>query len=117
MNGTNNSMNVSRSSISISSSRSSTRSVAMNLWSGSVMKLDRGRAIAKLLEAIGISATMIALVQGIFGDMWGELYLFIGGIVAFVAGRQIEKRLDKAQKDGGQNPPSGDGQDAANLPV
>jgi hypothetical protein len=48
--------------------------------------------LPKLLEAIGIAAVMIGLVQGIYGDMWGELYLFIGGIVVFLIGRQLEKR-------------------------
>ncbi|MBI4549020.1 MAG: hypothetical protein HY707_13640 [Ignavibacteriae bacterium] len=51
--------------------------------------------IAKLLEAVGIGALMIGLVQGVYGDMWGELYLFIGGIVVFVFGREMEKRLAK----------------------
>lgn len=50
---------------------------------------------AKLLEAVGIAAVMIGLVQGLYGDMWGELYLFIGGIVVFGTGRVWEKRIDK----------------------
>jgi hypothetical protein len=78
------------------------------------MKVERGRVIAKLLEALGISATMIGLVQGIYGDMWGELYLFIGGIVLFVVGRQIEKRLDAPKNNGEQARRSEGGQDAAN---
>ena len=48
-------------------------------------------AAARLLEAIGIAAPMIELVQGICGDAWGELYLSRGGIVAFVIGRGREK--------------------------
>ncbi len=51
--------------------------------------------IPKALQAIGIAATMIALVEGIYGDMWGELYLFIGGIVVFYGGRMMEKRALK----------------------
>jgi hypothetical protein len=51
--------------------------------------------LPKLLEAVGIAAVMIGLVQGIYGDMWGELYLFIGGIVIFIAGRQWEKQAGK----------------------
>jgi hypothetical protein len=51
--------------------------------------------IAKLLEAIGIAALIIAFVTGIYGDEWGELYLFIGGIITFVIGRQMEKRWTK----------------------
>lgn len=53
------------------------------------------RIIAKLLEAIGIAAVMLGLVQGLYGDMWGELYLFLGGIVIFLVGRQLEKRWEK----------------------
>ena len=56
------------------------------------MKTERLRFTAKLLEAIGIAATMVGLVQGIYGDMWGELYLWLGGIFVFLIGRQMEKR-------------------------
>ena len=52
--------------------------------------------LPKGLEAVGIAALMIALVQGIYGDMWGELYLFIGGIVVFFIGRLLEKRTAKS---------------------
>jgi hypothetical protein len=64
---------------------------------------DRTRVIAKLLEAIGIAATMIGLVQGIYGDMWGELYLFLGGICIFLIGTVIEKRLNRKQVQVEQN--------------
>ena len=56
------------------------------------MKSGRLRFTAKLLEAIAIAAVMVGLVQGIYGDMWGELYLFLGGIFVFLIGRQMEKR-------------------------
>lgn len=49
----------------------------------------------KFLQAIGIASVMIGLVQGIYGDMWGELYLFLAGIAIFYAGRIIEKRFVK----------------------
>lgn len=49
------------------------------------------RYVAKSLEAVGIAALMIGLVQGVYGDMWGELYLFLGGIFVFFIGRQMEK--------------------------
>jgi hypothetical protein len=51
--------------------------------------------LAKVLEAGGIAAVMLGLVQGIYGDMWGELYLFLGGIMVFLIGRQVEKKLVK----------------------
>jgi hypothetical protein len=51
---------------------------------------------AKVLEAIGIAAVMVALVQGIFGgDMWGELYFSVGGVVVFVIGRLMEKQSER----------------------
>lgn len=51
--------------------------------------------MAKVLEALGIAAVMVGLVQGIYGDQWGELYLFLGGMAVFYIGRIIEKRNDK----------------------
>ena len=54
----------------------------------------RGKVFAKLLEALGIAALMIAFVSGIYGDEWGELYLFLGGIFVFIIGRVMENRLD-----------------------
>lgn len=54
-------------------------------------------AIAKLLEAAGLASLILGLVQGLYGDMWGELYLFIGGIIIFIAGRIIEIKSRKQQ--------------------
>ena len=56
----------------------------------------KAKIFPKLLEAVGIAALMVGLVQGIYGDMWGELYLLIGGIMVFFIGRRIEKRLLKS---------------------
>ncbi len=55
--------------------------------------MKRHYIIAKVLEALGIAAVMIAFVTGVYGDEWGELYLFLGGIAVFLAGRRIEKRV------------------------
>ena len=54
------------------------------------------KVLPKLLEATGIACVMVGLVQGVYGDTWGELYLLIGGIFIFVIGRHIEKRIEKA---------------------
>jgi hypothetical protein len=54
--------------------------------------MNRKRVAAKALEAAGIAAVMIGLVQGIYGDMWGELYMFLGGIAVFLIGWWMEKR-------------------------
>lgn len=50
---------------------------------------------AKLFQAMGIACVIIGLVQGIYGDMWGELYLLLAGIGVFFIGRLIEKRQEK----------------------
>ena len=51
--------------------------------------------LPKFLQAIGIASVMIGLIQGIYGDMWGELYLLIAGILVFGIGRIMEKRREK----------------------
>jgi hypothetical protein len=53
---------------------------------------------AKVLQALGIACVMIGLVQGLYGDMWGELYLLIAGVVVFYAGRVIEKHKARNQR-------------------
>jgi len=59
------------------------------------MTAGRKRLLGKLLEAVGLAATMVALIQGLYGDAWGELYLFLGGIFVFLIGRQMEKHSPK----------------------
>ncbi len=53
------------------------------------------RITAKILQALGLASTMLALVQGLYGDEWGELYMFLAGIALFFSGRLIERRLRK----------------------
>ena len=55
------------------------------------MKRKRLFMTSKMLQALGIAAVMVGLVQGIYGSMWGELYLFLGGIAVFYGGRYLEK--------------------------
>ena len=59
------------------------------------MSQARTMVVAKILEAIGIAATMIGLVRGFYSDMWGELYFFLGGIFVFLIGRQMEKHVQR----------------------
>ncbi|HLB00055.1 MAG TPA: hypothetical protein VJO14_01590 [Bacteroidota bacterium] len=47
--------------------------------------------LAKMLQAVGIAALAIGLVQGIFGNISFEYYTFFGGVVIFFTGRLIEK--------------------------
>jgi len=67
--------------------------------------------LAKMLEAVGIAALAIGLVQGIFGNISFEYYTFFGGGIIFFAGRLIEKRLLKkrAEGDGGHDEEIGPG--------
>lgn len=59
------------------------------------------RLLAKALEALGIACVMIGLVQGIMSEtMWMELYLSIIGIVVFLFGRGMEKRIARKQAIG-----------------
>jgi len=51
--------------------------------------------LAKMLEAVGIAALAIGLVQGIYGNISFEYYTFFGGVVAFFAGRFLEKSILK----------------------
>lgn len=55
---------------------------------------------AKMLEAIGIAALAIGLVQGIYGNISFEYYTFFGGVVIFVVGRLIEKYYLKRRSPG-----------------
>ena len=61
------------------------------------MKRHRFYLLAKMLQALAIAALMIGMVQGIAGDMWGELYLFISGILVFAVGRRMEKKIAGAE--------------------
>jgi hypothetical protein len=48
--------------------------------------------VGKILQLIGLIQVLFGLFYGIRGDMWRELYLFLGGLVAFIAGRMVEKK-------------------------
>jgi hypothetical protein len=51
--------------------------------------------LAKVLEAMGIGALAIAVVQGIYGHISFEYGMFFGGLAVFLIGQQIEKRVTK----------------------
>lgn len=53
------------------------------------------RTVAKILEALGLAAVMIALIRGFNGDMWGELYFSLGGVIIFFGGLLLEKNISK----------------------
>jgi len=53
------------------------------------------RVVAKVLQAIGIAEVMIDLVTGLNGDMVKELYFAVAGIIVFVVGWVIQRRIEK----------------------
>ena len=64
------------------------------------MTIEQKSFMAKTFEALGIAAVMIGLIQGTYGnDMWNELYFFLGGMLIFFIGRQIEKRLERQKSN------------------
>ena len=49
----------------------------------------------KLLEAVGFLAVAVGFMYGCAGDMYTDLYFFLGGIAVFTAGRIMERRVLK----------------------
>ncbi len=47
--------------------------------------------VAKFLEALALVAVFFGFIYGLLGDMWLDLYFFLGGIVIFLAGWSLEK--------------------------
>lgn len=54
--------------------------------------------VAKFLEALGMVTVLFGFIYGLLGDMWTDLYFFLGGIVVFAVGRVIEKYEEKKRK-------------------
>lgn len=48
--------------------------------------------IGKFLEVLGFLAVAVGLMYGLMGNMWLDLYFFLGGILVFTVGRAIERR-------------------------
>jgi len=48
--------------------------------------------VAKSFEALGFLTVAVGLMYGLVGDMWTDLYFFLGGILVFTVGRTLEKR-------------------------
>jgi hypothetical protein len=47
--------------------------------------------VAKFLEALAIVGVFFGFMYGLMGDMWMDLYFFLGGIVIFLGGWTLEK--------------------------
>lgn len=59
---------------------------------------------AKFLEALGMITLLFGFVYGLLGDMWTDLYFFLGGIVIFVIGWGLEKWEERKRKARAQHP-------------
>lgn len=48
--------------------------------------------VGKFLEALGLVTVIFGFIYGLLGDMWTDLYFFLGGIAIFLVGRRLEKK-------------------------
>lgn len=53
---------------------------------------------AKFLEALAIVMVFFGFMSGLLGDMWMDLYLFLGGIVVFLIGWGLEKSEQRRRR-------------------
>jgi len=56
--------------------------------------------VAKFLQALAIVMVFFGFMYGLLGDMWMDLYLFLGGIVVFIVGWMLEKQEQRSRKSG-----------------
>ncbi|HWP82287.1 MAG TPA: glutaredoxin family protein [Bacteroidota bacterium] len=54
--------------------------------------------VAKFLEALGMITVLFGFMYGLLGDMWTDLYFFIGGIVIFYTGRVLERQEETKRR-------------------
>lgn len=47
--------------------------------------------VAKFFEALGLLTVLFGFIYGLLGDMWTDLYFFLGGIGIFVGGWMMER--------------------------
>lgn len=53
----------------------------------------------KFFEALGLVTVIFGFVYGLLGNMWMDLYFFLGGIVIFLVGWMLEKQAKKQPTD------------------
>lgn len=57
--------------------------------------------LAKFFEALGLLTVLFGFIYGVLGDMWTDLYFFLGGLGVFGLGWILErlsrKRVEKRQ--------------------
>ena len=54
--------------------------------------------VAKFLEALAIVGVFFGFMYGLMGDMWMDLFFFLGGIAVFLAGWALEKWEARSRK-------------------
>ncbi|MEX1139613.1 MAG: glutaredoxin family protein [Bacteroidota bacterium] len=54
--------------------------------------------VAKFLQALAIIVVFFGFMYGLMGDMWTDLYFFLGGIAVFLAGWVLEKQEQYSRK-------------------
>ena len=60
---------------------------------------------AKFIEALALVAVFFGFIYGLMGDMWLDLYFFLGGIAVFLIGWGLEKWEVRRRKPGGNQRP------------
>lgn len=53
---------------------------------------------AKFLQALAIVVVFFGFMYGLMGDMWTDLYFFLGGIGIFLIGWMIEKQEARSRR-------------------
>jgi len=56
--------------------------------------------VAKFLQALAIVVVFFGFMYGLMGDMWTDLYFFLGGGGVFLVGWLLEKREQSSRKKG-----------------
>lgn len=51
--------------------------------------------VAKFFEALGMLTVFFGFIYGLLGNMWTDLYFFLGGLAIFGVGWTLERRARK----------------------
>lgn len=70
----------------------------------SLMPPPRMYYAAKFLQALAIIVVFFGFMYGLMGDMWTDLYFFLGGIGVFFIGWMLEKQEQYSRKKGNPSP-------------
>lgn len=70
----------------------------------SLMPPPRVYYVAKFLQALAIVVVFFGFMYGLMGDMWTDLYFFLGGIAVFLIGWMLEKQEQSSRKKRSSSP-------------